>query len=82
MSRGSSRLSDSKIARMSYTQSGNSDKENGTVPKLPRPIMTESDSDVVHGPTVGSKQWMFDPRLSDVVSSHIVFHLTALRILS
>ena len=43
MSRGIRLLTDSKT----------SDRENGTVPKRPRPIMAETDCDVVHCPTMG-----------------------------
>ena len=47
--------------------SGISGSENRSVPKRPKPIMAETDSDVVHCPTVGNKHWMFDPWLSDVI---------------
>ena len=43
MSRGIRLLTDSKT----------SDRENGSVPKRPRPIMAETDCDVVHCPTMG-----------------------------
>ena len=39
--------------------------KNGTVPKRSQPIMSETDCNVIHYPTVGNKHWMFDPRLVD-----------------
>ena len=43
------------------------------MPKQPRPIMVETDSDLIHYPRVGNKHWMFDPRLADVVNQLTYF---------
>ena len=37
-----------------------SDSENGIVPKSPRPIIAETDCDLVHCPSAGNKHWMTD----------------------
>ena len=48
-----------KPARIPYSQGTNGNAIGS------RPIMTETDCDVVHCPTVGTKHWMIDPRLVD-----------------
>ena len=46
---------------------------NGAVPKCLRPIMAETDCDVVHSPTLGNKHSMFEPWLADVVNQFAYF---------
>ena len=67
---------------MPYKQSGTRGEVNGAVPKRLRPMMAETDCDVIHCPTVGRKHWMFDPWLADVVNQLARSNLAALGILS
>ena len=53
-----------------HTETG--DRENGTVPKRPQPAIAVTDCDVVHRVTAGNRQWVFDPRLADVIISHVL----------
>ena len=62
-----------KTARILYTQSGTTSRENGTVPNLSQPIMAKTDCDVVHCPTVGNKHWMFDTRLANILINLRIF---------